>query len=115
MKKKIILSTAGVLVLVAAGYYVLTGSTSSDDKALARIKVTKGNIVDKALAVIEYARNVLNIKEADHAESNPDASVKIVAPLSCSLVGVKGNIVFKAGSKNSHDLQCRIFYRGVSL
>lgn len=49
--KKIVLSTVGVLVLIGAGYYVLSGSKSADDKALPRIKVTKGNIVDKALAV----------------------------------------------------------------
>jgi HlyD family secretion protein len=51
MKKMIILSTAGVLALVGAGYYVLSGSKNSDDRSLSRIKVTKGNIVDKALAV----------------------------------------------------------------
>jgi len=50
-------------------------------------------------AAIEYARNVLGIGEADHAESNPDASVKIIAPLSCSLVGAKGRIFFKSNSR----------------
>jgi HlyD family secretion protein len=51
MKKKIIFSAVGILILVAAGYFVLGGSKNSDDKALPRIKVSKGNIVDKALAV----------------------------------------------------------------
>jgi len=51
MKKKIILSTAGVLLLVAVGFFLLSGSKNSNDKTLQRIKVTKGNIVDKALAV----------------------------------------------------------------
>lgn len=43
-------------------------------------------------ALIEYARNVLDIGEADHAESNPTASVPLIAALSCSLVGSSGAI-----------------------
>jgi CTP synthase (UTP-ammonia lyase) len=50
-------------------------------------------------ALIEYARNVMGITEADHAESNPDASVLFVTPLTCALRGVKGKIVLKEGSR----------------
>jgi len=42
--------------------------------------------------VIEFARNVLNIKDAEHAESNPYASKLVISPLSCSLVGQTLNI-----------------------
>lgn len=37
--------------------------------------------------VIEYARNVLGINDADHFEYNPAAKNLFIAPLSCSLVG----------------------------
>ena len=37
-------------------------------------------------AFIEYARNVLSLTNADHAEVNPDALIQIVTPLSCALV-----------------------------
>ena len=37
--------------------------------------------------VVEFARNVLGIEDADHAETNPDAARLAVTPLSCSLVG----------------------------
>lgn len=37
--------------------------------------------------VIEFARNVLNVKEAEHAEYNPYASKLVVNPLSCDLKG----------------------------
>ena len=37
-------------------------------------------------ALIEYARNVLNIADADHAESNPDATTPFIAKLSCALI-----------------------------
>ncbi|AZN39057.1 CTP synthase C-terminal region-related (seleno)protein [Paenibacillus albus] len=35
--------------------------------------------------VIEYARNVLGLAEADHQEVNPDASMLLVTPLTCTL------------------------------
>ena len=37
--------------------------------------------------VIEFARNVLNITDAEHAETNPYASRLVINPLSCSLKG----------------------------
>jgi len=51
MKKKIILSSVGVVVLVGAGFLFFGGSKNSDEDKLPRVKVTKGNIIDKALAV----------------------------------------------------------------
>jgi CTP synthase (UTP-ammonia lyase) len=50
-------------------------------------------------ALIEYARNVLNLAEADHAETNPDATLPLVAPLSCSLVEATDDIVLQPGSR----------------
>jgi CTP synthase (UTP-ammonia lyase) len=38
-------------------------------------------------AVLEYARNVAGIHDADHAESNSDAATPVIAALACSLVG----------------------------
>ncbi|ASR45390.1 hypothetical protein B4V02_01045 [Paenibacillus kribbensis] len=35
--------------------------------------------------IIEFARNVVGLAEAEHAEENPDASFILVAPLSCSV------------------------------
>jgi CTP synthase (UTP-ammonia lyase) len=50
-------------------------------------------------ALIEYARNVLGFAAADHAESNPTATVPLIAPLSCSLVGATGAIKLRADSR----------------
>ncbi|MEO5959933.1 MAG: hypothetical protein ABIR80_12525, partial [Opitutaceae bacterium] len=36
-------------------------------------------------ALIEFARNVAGLAEADHAESNPNSSLLLVSPLSCPL------------------------------
>lgn len=50
-------------------------------------------------AVIEYARNVLGLEDADHVESHPDAKMPIVSRLSCSLVEVEGTVHLAAGSQ----------------
>jgi len=39
--------------------------------------------------VIEFARNVLNVQDAEHAEYDPYSSKLVVTPLSCSLAGQK--------------------------
>jgi CTP synthase (UTP-ammonia lyase) len=44
-------------------------------------------------AVIEIARNVLHLSDADHAETNPTATSLVVTPLTCSLVEVTGEVV----------------------
>jgi CTP synthase (UTP-ammonia lyase) len=53
-------------------------------------------------ALIEYARNVLGLAEADHAESNPSAAMPLIAPLTCSLVGTTGRIHFVPGTRIAH-------------
>jgi len=50
-------------------------------------------------AVIEYARAVLGLPEADHAESNPTAKLALIAPLACSLVGTSAYVRLRAGTR----------------
>ncbi|HSS65739.1 MAG TPA: CTP synthase [Gammaproteobacteria bacterium] len=52
-------------------------------------------------AVIEYARNVLGWRDADHAETAPDASLLVIAPLQCALVEKTDSVLFSAGSRLS--------------
>lgn len=49
-------------------------------------------------ALIEYARNVLGLHDADHAESNPAAALPLVTPLSCSLRERRADIALVPGS-----------------
>ncbi len=58
-------------------------------------------------ALIEYARNVLNLKEADNIESNPQAEMPIIAPLACSLIEAYGFIELKENSQISRIYRCR--------
>ncbi len=50
-------------------------------------------------ALLEYVRNALGQHQAAHAETDPDASMRLLAPLSCSLVEKSGRILFAEGSR----------------
>jgi CTP synthase (UTP-ammonia lyase) len=43
--------------------------------------------------LVEYARNVVGVKTADHAETRPDGDILVVTPLSCSLVGQAQRVI----------------------
>jgi CTP synthase (UTP-ammonia lyase) len=49
-------------------------------------------------AILEFARNVLGLGEADHQKSNPKASMPLISPLGCGLAGVKARVRFSDGS-----------------
>jgi CTP synthase (UTP-ammonia lyase) len=50
-------------------------------------------------ALIDYMREVLDQRAADHAESNPEAEMAVIAPLACSLKGATGTIHLTPGSR----------------
>jgi CTP synthase (UTP-ammonia lyase) len=49
-------------------------------------------------ALIEFARDVLGMKDADHAETNPRVD-QLVTPLTCSLVETVGRVRLAVGSR----------------
>lgn len=49
-------------------------------------------------ALIEYARNVKGLVDADHAETNPQAARPLISPLTCSLVEREMEVVLAEGS-----------------
>ncbi|HSP88339.1 MAG TPA: hypothetical protein VLN45_09415 [Ignavibacteriaceae bacterium] len=49
-------------------------------------------------AIIEYFRNVIGVKNADHTESNPESEEPVITLLSCSMVEKNGNIFFEKGT-----------------
>jgi len=51
MKKKIIISSSVLVVAIVAGFIMFGGSKNKDESLVAKVKVTRGTIVDKALAV----------------------------------------------------------------
>ena len=49
-------------------------------------------------ALIEHARNVLGMADADHQKTNPKAATPLISPLGCALVGVKARVRLSPGS-----------------
>ena len=49
--------------------------------------------------ILEYARNVLGISDAEHAETNPYASRLFITPLSCSLKGKVMDVAIRPGTR----------------
>ncbi len=49
-------------------------------------------------AMLEYARNVLGLQGAAHAETDPHAADQVITPLSCELVEHSGAVTLLAGS-----------------
>ena len=49
-------------------------------------------------AILEYARDVLGLAEADHQKTNPKAAMPLISPLGCALAGVKARVRFMDGS-----------------
>jgi len=68
--------------------------------ALARITQTPflGTCGGVQHALLEYARNVLGLREADHAEINPDTDFPLLQRMECSLVETSQRIVVVSGT-----------------
>ena len=49
-------------------------------------------------AILEFARNVLGLADADHQKTNPKASLPLISPLGCGLAGVKARVRFLGGT-----------------
>jgi CTP synthase (UTP-ammonia lyase) len=87
--------------------WCVPGSPYADmEGALAGIRYTRtrpmpffGSCGGFQHALIEFYRDVLGLAEADHAESNPEAGMPLIAPLVCSLVGKTGTVRFEPGSR----------------
>ena len=110
-----------------AGVWVVPGSPyRSMDGALAAIHYARearrpfiGTCGGFQHALIEYARNVAGIADADHAETarttchligdvpNEAGPPLVITPLACSLVGQHEDILFTPGSQLHHIYQGR--------
>ena len=90
-----------------AGIWVAPGSPyKSMDKTLSAIRYARENDVPCfgtcggfQHIVIEYARNVLGYRDAQHSEYDPYASSLFISSLACSLAGREMALSFVPGSK----------------
>jgi CTP synthase (UTP-ammonia lyase) len=49
-------------------------------------------------ALIEHARNVIGMTDADHQKTNPKAATPVISQLGCALAGVKARVRLTPGS-----------------
>ena len=49
-------------------------------------------------ALVEHARNVLGMADADHQKTNPKSATPLISPLGCALAGVKARVRLTPGS-----------------
>jgi CTP synthase (UTP-ammonia lyase) len=83
------------IVAVYDAFLIAPGSPYNDMKAVLRIiqytrvngRPTLGTCGGFQHMIIEFARNVLHIDDAEHAEHDPYASKLVINPLSCNLKG----------------------------
>jgi CTP synthase (UTP-ammonia lyase) len=90
-----------------AGFWCVPGSPYKNmEGALRAIRFAReqdrpflGTCAGFQHAMIEFARSVLGLLDADHRESNPTAQFPLIAPLVCSLVEVEERIFLQKGSR----------------
>ncbi|CAD6879266.1 hypothetical protein [Methylomonas albis] len=90
-----------------AGIWVAPGSPYRNlDKTLAAIRYARENGIPCfgtcggfQHMILEYARNVLGFKDAQHAEYDPYASDLFISKLACSLAGRQLPLTFEPGSR----------------
>ncbi|WP_445369153.1 glutamine amidotransferase-related protein [Methylomonas sp. BW4-1] len=90
-----------------AGIWVAPGSPYKNmDKTLAAIRYARENGVPCfgtcggfQHMILEYARNLLGFKDAQHAEYDPYASDLFISKLACSLAGRQLPLTFEPGSR----------------
>ncbi len=90
-----------------SGLWVASGSPYKDmDNVLNAIKYARenniptfGNCGGFQHMLIEYARNVCGLNDADSEETNPESKEIIISKLTCSLIGQQENISINATSQ----------------
>ena len=90
---------SGIWVVPASPYANETGALGSITLARTARVPFLGTCGGFQHAVLEFAREVLGLVQAGHAETQPDTPLPLIAPLSCSLIEQRGTVHFTAGSQ----------------
>lgn len=89
----------GLLISPGGPYLSMDGALEAIRYARERGVPLLGTCAGFQHVLVEFARNVLGIREADHAEVNPDAAELVCIPLSCSLVGQQHPVRVESGTR----------------
>jgi CTP synthase (UTP-ammonia lyase) len=86
-------SFSGIWCVPASPYRNMAGALCAIQYARTQSVPFLGTCGGFQHALVEYARNVLGLANADHAETNPNAALPVVSRLTCSLVEQTKRIV----------------------
>lgn len=89
----------GLLIAPGSPYRSLDGALRAVEHARNTDVPLLGTCGGLQHVIIEFARNVLGVADAQHAEYDPYASTLFVTPLSCSLVGQALAVDIRAGTR----------------
>ena len=89
---------AGLLIAPGSPYRDLEGALRAIEHGRRNDVPLLGTCGGLQHVVLEIARNVLGIEDAQHAEYDPQASTLFVTPLSCSLAGQTMEVEVRADS-----------------
>lgn len=89
----------GCWCIPASPYANAAGALAAVQLARERRMPFLGTCAGFQHAIIEYARDVRSMPEADNAEDNPASSMPIISKLSCSLVEATQEITTMSGSR----------------
>jgi CTP synthase (UTP-ammonia lyase) len=90
---------AGIWCVPASPYASPDGAVEAIRYAREQGRTFLGTCAGFQHALLEYARNVCGLREAAHAEDNPEADCRVISPLSCSLVEKSGEILLMEGTQ----------------
>lgn len=96
----------GVWCVPASPYVSMEGALNAIRFARERNIPFLGTCGGFQHALIEFARNVVGLTDADHAESNPSAALPLITPLACSLRDSEGRVRLKTGSRARNIYGC---------
>lgn len=90
---------AAVWLVPASPYRSMTGALAAVRWAREGGRPFLGTCGGFQHALIEIARDVAGMSEAEHGETCPEATERVVVPLACSLVGATGEVRWAEGSR----------------
>jgi CTP synthase (UTP-ammonia lyase) len=90
---------AGFFVAPGGPYRSIDGALRAIGYARASARPLLGTCGGFQHVVLEFARNVLGIQNAQHAEYEPHAPELLIEPLACSLAGQHAVVLLKPGSR----------------
>ena len=95
----IVRSCSGLFIAPGSPYENMDGVLEAIRLARTRRIPLLGTCGGFQHVALEFARNVLGIRSAHHAEYDPVASDLVIVPLICSLVGQRGEVLLEPRSR----------------